>query len=1775
MSDAKPTHQSDPTEAAPATAAGPSDGAAAARRKPPPPRATRSARPPPPKARRPPPAVRSQPAPEVEGVASNDHEVAALAASNPMPSIPVPAEELAPPEGSPALTDGVAASTDAESEVDDVLDAPIPAGETSRRSEAARATVRACEEELQRGAEPARAARLHYEMGRLLEAPLWDFSAAAEHYEAARLGWPDHVPTLRGLRRVLTALGRYTAIPALIDAEVRNTKESTRRAQLLYEKGCAYRDYLEDHKEARSAFAAAVELDPSHLSLLKAVRLSELAAGGWVNLDKAYERTAAALVDDERQRAATLVARAQLAADQGRDAALAAALHESALEVDGDVPSAVYDLEKLLYANKRWLSLVEVLVRDADRTEDQEVQALTLYQAALIQSDRLGDVDAALPLLERAHSASPDDLTLLHQLVRHYELAGQWPSLVSSLERVAEATASQSERVERLHQLGKIYAAKLDNPELAVQRQRDALALDATFEPAIRALDAMYREQEAWPSLAEVYRAESEADVSTERRTAALMQVAQITEERLGDSEQACTHYQSVLALSPDSAPAFKALVRLYHEAKDFSRLAELYRREIDRVSDAETKRTYLFKLGRLQEDDLAAPERAVVAYRQVLDIEPDNVEALHAVQRAAERAGLWSELAASLEAEAGLARDPASQVALYQRIGEVFELELEDSAGALQWYGKVIARDDCYLPTLRSLARLYSQTGRWEELIAIHKLELKVLPKPDAKAALLYQMGGIAEERLGDEDDAIAHYRKAIQFDGTHRPSLLAVERLLTRHEKWKELVRVVQMELAGSDEPVAQARIQYRVGEIYEHRLGASDLALAAYDAAVSLAADFVPALQARSRLLEQAGDYERLAEDLKRVATAAPGLRRRVDALTRLAQVLHGPLKSPGRAARIYEKILELDASQVGALLSLEHIYSSLGKFEDLARTYERQAKVSTRAEAKVSALRELARVQETQRLVDTSDVAKTHLSIVKLAPGDGSVLTALERLAITRRDWELVSQVDEQLAACSDDPAVVAAYQTRLAEALEERGDAGALDTYRLALSQDPNAIGAARGLVRLARASGNADLLAEAAEYEARVGRDAAGAADLLSLAAKKRASAELSARDLERALDLSPEHVGAARQLIELLRGERRFEPLVQALDHAAQSAKSPERRSDLRVEIAKIQVQELRDAGAAIASAQRAVKECPGHARALLTLANLNSGVRQWREAVRWLRKALEARPAPELEVWAKLELSRILSEHLGGVGEGIEILETLLATDPKNRDALRQLVRAQAAAGQLSPAAKTAGRWVEACESPEERADAHLQLAKLEAARGQATAALHGYQQSVALVGLSGPAASDFKSYLLNRAPDGGTGEWKLYAEALAQFLGSRSIGAPGLGAVHLELSRVQGDQLADANAALMTLRQGIAATEDNAVLRLEMAQRLRRAGQHERAAGEYLLLLGQSSLQPVYWRELSQTYKELGRDEQSRLALGPLVALNQANQLEQATYGMRPPRPEAAGAGRFDKTAFRAVEAHAPDDRATTEILSTLAAGAHKLFPPDLSAYGVNTRDRIGPRSSHAMRTFAERVAAVFGVEDFDVYLHGAPRRRIDVETTETPAIMVPRQVASLAEPLQVFLFARIFSSIARKTYVAERLPVPQLRQMLAGAVRNVDDNHAVDFMDGSALAAEGRRVVKAMPWRVRKPMEEAARAYAAGSQTPLVDWRYRERITAVRAATVVCDDMAGAAALAMQVPLDLSADETAATVSEGLLASVLGFAVSDAAMQLRRRLNLVMK
>jgi tetratricopeptide (TPR) repeat protein len=494
----------------------------------------------------------------------------------------------------------------------------------------------ACTEELRGQPEPARAARLHVELARLCE---WsnDLSGAAQHLERALAAVPDFVPALTGARRLHLQCAQYREALALFDREARVTSHAKRRAMLYWEKGRLLEDRIGDLSGARQAYERAFELDPQNGSILKALECNASSSQNPKQLSLALERASNAILTDPAHRAGVLVQRANLLF-LGGDSAAAAELYETALALDSNTHGALQTLERIYLASGDWQRLISALERLAEGTRDHALRANLLYRIAHIYADRLGNSVDATDALARAARAAPGDLLVLEELAHLYADREMFVSLINVQRVLVEASPEGAERISLLHTTGVLYDL-LGREDEATQYLRAALESNPTHVPALQALGKLYGRREQWEELIAMHLAEATASDDLERAAAAHNRIAEILEVRLGRTVEAAEHHTRALGLVPGYPASFKALTRLYAESGQHRQLVRLYERAADGTPELARKVAYLFKVGSLWENQLSDDSQAAHAYRSILNLEPTNLGALHALQRVLERA--------------------------------------------------------------------------------------------------------------------------------------------------------------------------------------------------------------------------------------------------------------------------------------------------------------------------------------------------------------------------------------------------------------------------------------------------------------------------------------------------------------------------------------------------------------------------------------------------------------------------------------------------------------------------------------------------------------------------------------------------------------------------------------------------------------------------------------------------------------------------------------------------------------------------------------------------------------------------------------------------------------------------------------------------------------------------------------------------------------------------------------------------------------------------------
>jgi tetratricopeptide (TPR) repeat protein len=547
-----------------------------------------------------------------------------------------------------------------------------------------------------------------------------------------------------------------------------------------------------------------------------------------------------------------------------------------------------------------------------------------------------------------------------------------------------------------------------------------------------------------------------------------------------------------------------------------------------------------------------------------------------------------------------------------------------------------------------------------------------------------------------------------------------------------------------------------------------------------------------------------------------------------------------------------------------------------------------------------------------------------------------------------------------------------------------------------------------------------------------------------------------------------------------------------------------------------------------------------------------------------------LALEPQEREVVRINLELGAIYGERLKDMEKATRAIERVLELEPSHRDALKRLLDLQILMGKSGPAADTAARLVRASPDREERAEALGRLAKLEESRGRVSETLEAFEQAVALGGASNESAAQMKSFVQRQ---GDTAQWARYAAALLKYLEQSGVPQERLGTTYAELGRVQSQELGLVPQAIATLERGLSANPGSSEMRRELARCFRQSGDLTRALSETRRVLDADVMRAETWRDLVLVLEGLERKGEASVATAGLVALGAANEAELTSHRARHAHSALVHPGALDLEAMLSIDALGGID-ARCDLLLTLYDSLGKLHPPELERYALTSRDKLGQRSSHPLRMIADRVAAAFGLGEFELYVHRAHSGLPEVEFTDPVAILVPEYIGNLGEAQQVFMLARVMANISRRLHAVDKLAPHSLEILLAAAARQADPNFGMGLADEEYMQSMARRVYKSFPWLGRGRMEEAAALYLGAKLPDINEWVRKVRLTAARAALLLADDLPGPIDLVRRAEADLSG-ATGEQLNHGvrLVHDLMRFWVSDPAFALRRRLGLL--
>lgn len=1126
---------------------------------------------------------------------------------------------------------------------------------------------------------PAERAQVLVERGLVLARELKQPQEGEEALDEALDLDPKSVPAARALAPLLIARQAWAEVVRVYDLEAQSGVDRPRRVWLRTEIGRIRRDLLNDQDGGARAFQEALALDAGSVAALVGLASVLRARSRHADLATPLERLAELSPSPEDK----LEAKRELAhlyEEKLNDAARAGERYKQVLVENSRDADAVQGLARCLRKQLATegrpagglgalrASLVDAVERELAlgtaapaRKFELLVEAAQLHEQLAedaADANKKKRLEATARCAREACDLKPQDTEALATYARVAEKLGRWEELANATERLSSLVDDKARAAWMLRRVGKLRGLRLGDQEGAARAFEQAAAIDPRDREAYEALEPIARDLRDSNRALFALRGQLNLAADDMRRATVAVRLGE-TYEAIQDYPHAIEAY--VLAREKGKAPhrkdAQKALDRCYRATERWTDLARILEARIQ--SEPEHAAALLLERAKVCEERLARFDKAAEALSEALRVAPEDGAAAKSLERILTHTERWDELAEFYEQESGR-RGPRGYDTLV-KLGKLYRDQLEENEKAAAALQRAASLNPTGLEAIEALRDLYTKIERWPELLEVLRLEVALVKEPRAREARFLRAARVAEEKLGDLQQAARFYHEASMLSPTDRAHLSSLARVQEARGDEEGLVRTLERDLALTRDPAEVVATRKKLGHVYAKRLFRRTDAQLAYREALKIDPDDDEALASLADLLRDASAWAELAPVLDRRAARARG-RDALPIRLELARVLAGKLGRSEEALRMATAARSLDPRSPEAVQIEVEVLKSLGRNDELADALARLA--ASRTDAKERAIIQVELADHLQNVLKRPDRALRALEeALQNDPVSEAAIERATKLQEAMGRWDDLLETYERAFGLAPTPQRRASLRAKSAEVLELRKSdpINAERVYREALAEDAQNLAATAGLARSLHTQGFANRGGDAARAEeleqlelrrAELERDPIEKAKALARAGDVARDAledyDTAQKRYEAALQTSPDLFVALAPLAELHFGRERPDDALPLLERCAVSPDlggDPERAADLLHGLA-ICREHKGDREGAAAALKAALEHKASHAQVLEDLARLLVEDGAFHAAIPILEDLVTRTRVPAVRATHELALARALSK-------------------------------------------------------------------------------------------------------------------------------------------------------------------------------------------------------------------------------------------------------------------------------------------------------------------------------------------------------------------------------------------------------------------------------------------------------------------------------------------------------------------------------------------------
>src|SRR4051812_4202027 len=534
---------------------------------------------------------------------------------------------------------------------------------------------------------------------------------------------------------------------------------------------------------------------------------------------------------------------------------------------------------KLLAARGRpdaVLQLIEVeLAAIAEHEVDRRVDLL--LEKGMVLDGELLDVPAARAAFDRVRALRPDDSMAAEALDELDLAASNWQKFADKYVQEAEASTDRSLATGLYVSAAEAFVRFEPDAEDAERYLRKALEIDPKNAKAAFHLVRLLRRAGRWADLARLLEERGELAAATDERVAALLGLADVLNNRLGDGARADAAIKRVLQIDPTQPQALRAVADAYMSAQNWPALVGLYQAALKARRDEDLG--MLLQIAMVLWRHVGDLDRAEEYFRRVRKLDPAHPAAIDFYRAYYPAKGENQKLLALLRQIEKSPRARGEGGGTRPITVEIAELAEQQNnlEKAIEAWKQHLRSEPASREARTALARLYRRTEKWNALLDLMKDEIERLPEGDVagRVGKLLEVVEIYRDKLRLDVMVINTYHAILKIDPDNRRAgdeLAGKYRALGR---WNDLIAILtrKADSQGLTEGERVALLR-EIADLWAERFG-----------------NFANAIKPLERILELSPGDPDAIQRLKEIYTKRRQWRALIDVLGREASVLDG--------------------------------------------------------------------------------------------------------------------------------------------------------------------------------------------------------------------------------------------------------------------------------------------------------------------------------------------------------------------------------------------------------------------------------------------------------------------------------------------------------------------------------------------------------------------------------------------------------------------------------------------------------------------------------------------------------------------------------------------------------------------------------------------------------------------------------------------------------------------------------------------------------------------